>query len=86
MALAIETGQQMQAGDKQVDWMGAEEPALGTDHHVPVSSSSILKAERKSILRHQDSSVLLPLVFSTFTPQALLCHVFMQVQGQLKLQ
>lgn len=85
MALAIETGQQMQAGDKQVGWMGAEEPALSTDRHVPVSSSSTLKAELKSILRHQDSSLLLPLVFSTFTPQTLLCYVFLQAQGYLKL-
>lgn len=65
MALAIETGQQIQAGDKQVDWVGAEEPALSTGHHLLVSSSSTLKADPKSIPRDQDFNLLLPLMFSS---------------------
>lgn len=87
VALAIETGQQMKAGDEQVDWEGAEEPPLSTHQHLPVSSSSTLKGEPKSIPRHQDPSLLLPLTFSVlFTPPTLLCHVCTQVQGQPKLQ
>lgn len=50
---------------KQVDWGAADESALSTEHHLQVSASSTLKAEPKSIPRHQDSSLLLPLIFST---------------------